>query len=128
MLPATKHDAGPAGKPDGVQQRSRSHDDDVEGVAGLEQAGPDDGLGGQMEDDLGLGSPQCLGHPVRVSNVCPYVIDEEGTDIGSVEVVGLAERIEGVPGDVGPQLMEPKRQPRPLEAGVAGDQHGASRQ
>ena len=89
-----------------LEHVDRAHDVGLEGVARLGVRLADDGLGGQVEDDLGLGGTQLRRQPVHIADVGHDVAD--ACRPGRWRRTGWAgRRLQGVAGDLGAEREQP---------------------
>lgn len=75
-----------------------------------------------MDDHFGLGFGEDLGHMIEITDVAIHMTHVLA-QAQQVEQRTLTFGRQGIAGDLGSQFGQPQTQPRPLEAGVAGDQH-----
>src|SRR5204863_3209956 len=76
-------------------------------------------LRGEMEDDVGLGFRHGTREVLAVAHVALDVAELLG-EAKQFEVALVVERRQGIARHVGTELEQPGRQPRALEAGMAG--------
>ena len=84
----------------------------------------DQGLGGQVEDHGGLRGLHLGRQAASVADVGDHVL-EPRTQVERCKEARLGWRGERVAGDLGAKGHEPLGEPRPFEAGVAGDEDAA---
>ncbi len=64
-----------------------------------------------MKDDVGRLSPNDVDHHVCVTDIASDVLYEGFGNRCCLEVIGIARRIECIPGDLRAQPVQPERQP-----------------
>ena len=72
-------------------------------------------------DEFGLIFFESPHQPVEIANI-PMNVRYFFPELRGLKIVGITGRFEGITDDVRPQFLQPDRQPRPLEPGVAGNE------
>ena len=105
---------------DGLEDVDRAADIRVEGHFRFVVGEADKGLGGKVKDKFRLIFSESFDQPVEIADISMnmrYFLSEPRC----LKIVGLTGGSKCVADDISPQFFQPDRQPRPLEAGVAGD-------
>ena len=105
----------------GVEQVDGAHDIGRKGSDRIDIGLADERLGGEVKDDL-----RPVGGKRRRKRRVVADIGDGGNhaiaDPGDVEQARRGRRLERIARDLGAERAEPQRQPRALEAGMAGDE------
>ena len=101
-----------------------SHHVGLECLVWLRVRPQDQGLGGQVEDHRRLRGLHFGYQAASVADVGDHVV-EPRAQVDRLEQTRLRGRIERVAGDLRAKGHEPLGEPRPLEAGVAGNENAA---
>jgi len=112
---------------DSVEHVSRARHIDGERLGGVIVRVADDGLCGQVKDDVGPGLEKRCGDVLGIADIADDVSGHEVLDAGHDELVAVGVGLEGITRHVRAGECEPLGEPRALEAGVPGDEDAFAR-
>ena len=112
---------------DRLEEVDGAHHVGLEGLHRVAVRSKDQGLGGEMEHQIGPYLVDDRGDRIGRTDVGQPVVDQFG-EPDELEHGGRREDLPGHAGDPGAHFVQPEGEPRTLEARVAGHQHPSARE